>query len=92
MTKRRHSITYLALNKKGLINPDLSAIQEDLDDVVQDDVGKMIPQAEDLPCLHLLNWVDEGSNVHVLKYIATVFQNYKRNNAEIQAQSKSGRI
>ena len=84
--KTRHSIRYLALNKPNKISDSpLEQVQEQNDEkVVEDDVGKMIPQAEDLPYLHLLNWVDEGSNVHILQYLANVLKTYKKQNAAIQ--------
>ena len=78
--KTRHSIRYLALNKSNKTKAQNGEEKE----VVEDDVGKMIPQAEDLPYLHLLNWVDEGSNVHILQYLANVLKSYKKQNASIQ--------
>ena len=82
LNNRRSSIRYLAFEKQ--FHDDDSDNDSDADDVEKSaenalnsqEIGKVLPQTDDLAWIHLINWLDEDSDVHICQYIISSFKKY----------------
>ena len=79
--KSRTSIRYLAFEPQYQDDdPNRDEDEENqniTDEPVSEEIGKVLPQTDDLAWLHLINWLDEDSDVHVIQYIINSFKKYK---------------
>ena len=81
--KSRTSIRYLAFEPQFQDDNNNSDNDEDVetqnitDQPVSQEIGKVLPQTDDLAWIHLINWLDEDSDVHIIQYIISSFKRYK---------------